>query len=168
MKKIALNSKKYPGLFALVDDEDYERVKDLGWYPLRGDDRLYVVRNPKKSKPNLKRPIQERLHRFILGIKDSNIFIDHKNGDCLDNRKENLRIASRQENGRNRLINKNNKTGFRGVSLHVKTGKYWARINIGSGSKSLGLFFTAKEASEAYENAAKEAFGDFYRPLKDK
>ena len=88
--------------------------------------------------------------------------IDHINGYGLDNRFENLREATRRENGRNRKKHKNNTSGFRGVYWHKKARKYHARIKTNEKRIHIGLFNTAEEASEAYEASAKRLFGKFY------
>ena len=90
--------------------------------------------------------------------------IDHDDNDGLNNKWENLREATNQENSRNTKRRVDNKSGYKGVSLHTKTGKWHARIMVDVGkSKSLGLFADVKDAAKAYETAAQEAFGRFRR-----
>lgn len=80
--------------------------------------------------------------------------IDHINGNKLDNRIENLRIANASENGQNiSKPNKNNHLGIRGVRKHSLVNKYQARIKINRKEIYLGLFDTIEDAIEAYENA---------------
>jgi len=83
--------------------------------------------------------------------------VDHKNGLCHDNRFINLRIATTSQNLQNKKIQKNNSTGFKGVTFHYQTKKYRARIN----NKHLGLFNTPQEAHEAYCIEAMKLFGEF-------
>ncbi len=90
--------------------------------------------------------------------------LDHKNGVKDDNRIENLREATAQENARNTGMRSHNTSGYRGV---CRNGSGWsARIGVGVRRKlkTLGNFRTPEEASAAYEAAAKEVHGDFYRP----
>jgi hypothetical protein len=91
--------------------------------------------------------------------------IDHKNNNPLDNRIENLRDCTSQQNKANRGKNKNNATGLKGVYLvkDSKTKPYGAAITVDRRSISLGKFSTAEEAHAAYEAAARKHFGDFAR-----
>lgn len=82
--------------------------------------------------------------------------IDHANGDCSDNRINNLRECSRSENQQNRAISTRNKSGFTGVSFVKKTNKWDARISINLKQIFLGNFDTAEEASDAYLSAKKK------------
>lgn len=89
--------------------------------------------------------------------------IDHEDTDEDNNAFYNLRQAGRPENGFNRGPNKNNKSGFKGVSQHGQTGKWVARIGGGGEYKHLGCFDTPEEASTAYCAAAKRIHGEFSR-----
>lgn len=89
--------------------------------------------------------------------------IDHVNQDKADNRWENLRPATRQENARNQGITARNTSGFKGVSFHKRTQKWRADIFIDGRQKSLGSFDTPEAASNAYQEAAVENFGQFAR-----
>ena len=88
--------------------------------------------------------------------------VDHIDGDQTNNRWDNLREATRSQNKYNTGIRSHNTTGFRGVYRH-EDGKFVARIKIGDKRVNLGSFDTPQQASEAYEEAAKESFGLFYR-----
>jgi len=101
------------------------------------------------------------IHRWIMGFPDG-FEIDHKNNDPLDNRRCNLRVCSHQENMFNRLINKNNKSGFKGVSFYKSTNKYRSQISINKKIKTIGYFETAEEAHEAYCKKAQELYGEYY------
>ena len=89
--------------------------------------------------------------------------IDHINGDGLDNRIANLRLASNAQNLANRGRQKNNASGYKGVHFEAWTGRYKARIQHGGKSYNLGRFDTPEEAHEAYKKAAAERFGEFAR-----
>ncbi len=98
---------------------------------------------------------------WVHGTQPSG-YIDHINGNSLDNRIENLRKATHQENLFNRGANKNNTTGFKGVR-RTKCGKrYWAEIKINRKSKYLGTFESATLAHQAYCVAAASLFGEFH------
>lgn len=88
--------------------------------------------------------------------------IDHKDRNKSNNRINNLRLCSDQENLRNRDKRKNNKTGYKNVSFLEKSGKYRARIVVDGKYKHLGYFSTAEEASIAIEEIAKDLHKEFY------
>ena len=105
------------------------------------------------------------MHRIIYFLAHGHCpkFIDHINGMKDDNRIENLRTCTNQENQRNMGVQQNNKSGYKGVSWHKQSNKYRAQIMINGKLIHLGLFDTAKEASKAYEERAKKEFGEFYK-----
>ena len=83
------------------------------------------------------------------------------------NQLSNLRACSRIQNNRNRLKPSNNTSGFKGVSECKKSGKFRAQIGNSLTGKpnQLGDYATPEEASEVYQSAARERFGDFYKSL---
>lgn len=91
--------------------------------------------------------------------------IDHISLVRNDNRIENLREATRQENSRNTGKYSNNKSGFKGVHLQKSSGKWQAKAQAENGKqKHLGYFPTPESASAAYNDFARKLHGDFYRP----
>ena len=88
--------------------------------------------------------------------------IDHIDGNPLNNAIKNLRSCTQQQNTFNRGAYKNNTSGYKGVYWHKMAKKFQAKIGINGKLKHLGLFNTAKEASEVYEAKAKELFGEYY------
>ena len=100
------------------------------------------------------------LHRVIKDVNDPNIYIDHINHNPLNNRRENLRLCTNQENQFNRRISKKSTTGFKGVSLR-KCGKYQAQIMIDGETTYLGYHQTAEEAHLAYQEASIKHYGKF-------
>lgn len=89
--------------------------------------------------------------------------IDHINSDKLDNRIENLRIATRNQNVWNTPIRKDNTSGYKGVSKVWQSNKWQAHIDVYGEVKYLGVFSTAHDAGAAYEEAAIKYHGDFAR-----
>lgn len=89
--------------------------------------------------------------------------IDHIDRNRSNNCWDNLREANHRQNGYNCGAKKNNKTGFKGVVLLTRQKKcFEAAISINGKRKSIGTFYTAEEAAEAYNNFAKSLHGEFY------
>ena len=104
------------------------------------------------------------LHRLLLKEDNPKISIDHCNGDTLNNKKFNLRKCSNRDNIRNQKIHKNNKSGYKGVCWIKDRNKWKASINIEKyKNKHIGYFKDKIEAAIAYNNKAKEVFGEFAR-----
>lgn len=97
-----------------------------------------------------------RLHRLILNIYNPSIIIDHINGDIYDNRKQNLRIVSRIQNGQNRtVLNINNSSGYRNVSWHKKTGSWMVSTRYNHKCIYWGLYKSKNEANKKAIKARK-------------
>jgi hypothetical protein len=156
MKKIPLRNRKGKiRAYALVDDEDYERVTAEGiWHYTSGSKGKSYAAHGQMGVPNF------LLHNFILGRKG----IDHKNGNGLDCQKDNLRDASNSQNLANQGKHSNNKSGFKGVSWHKGARKWYAQICVYWKVIHLGSFDNPIAAAKAYDTAAKEFFGEFARP----
>ena len=150
------------GRFATVDDEDFEYLNQWKWYLMINKQRgKYYVQARVKNENGFFETIL--MHRLILSISDPKIFVDHKFGDGLDNRKENLRICTNAENLRNKNIQKNNISGYKGVSWNARAKKYQAQIQIDRKIKYLGLFTCPIEGAKAYNEAALIHHGKFAR-----
>lgn len=108
------------------------------------------------------------MHRIILSRKlnrplDPSEFVDHINGDRSDNRRENLRVVTKQQNCSNCKTYKNNKSGYKGVTWSNGANKWRARIRVAKKEYHLGIFDTPEEAYAVYVEAAKKHFGEFAR-----
>ena len=100
---------------------------------------------------------------YIYGNDPDDLQIDHSDGNKLNNAISNLRLATNAENGRNRGVASNNRSGLKGVRLRVGTRKWEARIRVNGVEIYLGLHSTAESAHAAYCKAATEHFGEFAR-----
>lgn len=145
------------GKVALVDDEDYEYLNGFKWH-------VTSSRNYAYAGCYIKSGGRERtlilMHRFIL-CPPTSMIIDHINHNTLDNRKENLRICSKSQNGMNRMKQKNGRSPYKGVSWHSMGGKWTAQIAIDKKVVYIGLYNSEKEAALAYNNKATELYGEF-------
>ena len=102
------------------------------------------------------------MHRFIMNLKPGDKQqIDHKNRNGLDNRKENLRLTTDSLNNMNKGIQKNNTSGYRGVSLHKKYKKWRSTIQINKRVIHIGYFCNIEEAVLAYNKKALELYGEY-------
>jgi len=90
--------------------------------------------------------------------------LDHVNGIKSDNRLTNLREASRAENKCNTKRPATNTSGFKGVTWHIHTKRWVARLTINRRRVHLGYFSTADEAHTAYCTAAAQRYGRFFNP----
>ena len=142
------------GKVALISDEDYEKISKFNW---RYDGRYATSR---VSKTN---PQKLYMHRLIMDAKTGEL-IDHKNGDRLDNQRENLRIANYQNNSANCKLHSHNTSGFKGVYRFNHGNKPWrAAITFNDKQLSLGYFDSPTDAAKAYNKKALELFGEYAR-----
>lgn len=88
-------------------------------------------------------------------------YIDHINNNRADNRIENLRPATKQQNQGNASINKNNVSGYKGVCWHAQQDLWRAYIAINRKQKHLGVFKCKEDAAMMYNWAALDAFGEY-------
>lgn len=108
------------GQTVIIDDDAYSELAKNSWYLATNG---YARRGTKKNK----KTTIHYMHRQIMGYPDG--YVDHINGNKLDNRKENLRAVSASVNGHNRhVLNKNNTSGHKGVTLDKKRNKFVAEI----------------------------------------
>lgn len=152
MKKIQLSQ----GQFALVDDDDYDRLSKYKWCALKHHTGKYYA--ARTDVANNRKTI--RMHRFIMGIcDDTDKVADHINNDPLDNRKVNLRVCTKKENAKNRTSKKGASSVYLGVN--ISGNGFIARVGSGEDRKYLGYFSCEIEAAKAYDIAAKEMHGEF-------
>lgn len=154
MKEVKLTTKNK---VALVDDGDYERVTKYGWFARKHRHTFYAQATSKQSG-------YSGMHRFILGITDPAILIDHENGNGLDNRRSNLRIATNSQNHANRKVVKS-QTGFKGVWNYGTTPLplYVAGIQMRRARQRIYGFRDIDNAVRCYDAMAQHYFGEFAR-----
>lgn len=150
------------GYKVLIDEEDWERLKGYKWYA----DRQAVE---KKGKYYFRTDIHENgkkthifLHRTIMCCsKGDGTNIDHINGNTLDCRRSNLRLATVSQNGCNKPMMHYNVAGYKGVGWANRESKWRARIVINKKETHIGYFTDVVEAAKAYDRKAIELHGEF-------
>lgn len=147
----------------IVDDEDSDLLA-FNWSVVTNSaGNVYAKRgvweNGQSKLLAVHRIILERMVGYPLS---PNELTDHINGDGLDNRRSNLRLATPAQNPRNRKLQSNNTSGYRGVSLQPN-GKWRARIKLNGKFIYLGTHATPEQAHEAYKVAAIKYHGEFAR-----
>ena len=146
------------GFEAVIDVEDVHTVGQFPWCSdFRRDrrDLVYAVRaNPTGG--------QYRLHRVLMKAPDD-LVVDHVNGNTLDNRRANLRLATVGQNNANARRFRSNTTGYKGVTYSKRDRKFIAQISHEGRLRSLGYFNTPEEAFAAYVVKARELRGEFAR-----
>lgn len=147
------------GKTALVDDSDYEALMQHKWFLGCGG---YAIRHVWDGGKNR----TEHMHRVIIGKDCEGFDVDHINGDPLDNRRSNLRIATRSQNMANARPHRDG-TGYKGVTYDKRRKRYFARICQNYKQRFLGYYDTAEDAAKAYDAAAADAFGTYSRLNKD-
>ena len=151
MKEIPLTR----GYVAFVDDADYERVMAAGpWFSQIDKHTVYVRRSIRLAA---NRWTNQSLHRFILGVTDSRVPVDHVNHNGLDNRRKNLRTCTAGQSKANQRKRTGLTSRFKGVSWSKAAHKWHARIK----RKHLGFFENEIDAAVAYYRAALELYGEF-------
>lgn len=126
------------GKFAKVDNEDFDKVKDIVWSFSHGYAYNHSI---------------GRMHRFIMD-PPNDMVVDHVNGDGLDNRRRNIRICTQQQNSFN--------SRKRGCYFNNTRQRWVSEIMINGKKKHIGVFKTEAEARNAYNNKSKELFGEYH------
>lgn len=140
-------------MIVLVDDEDYDSLIDYRWR--LHENGTYAVRNSIADGHQKK----IYMHRDIMGISfDKNRYIDHIDGNKLNNQKSNLRFCTRSENNKNVKIETNrtmnSSSKYKGVGWYKKYQKWNAKIRSNNIWYNLGYFNDEVEAAKTYDKAA--------------
>jgi hypothetical protein len=140
------------GRFARVDDVDAPRILRFRWNynPDHGEGRGYAQRNVVRSG----KKTTEAMHTFLTGWP----LVDHRDGDGLNNQRDNLRSATHGQNMANRRPNHGRR--FKGA-YPLPSGNWQARINVNKTRHYLGTFPNEESAARAYDVAALAAWGDY-------
>ena len=148
------------GYITVVDALDADLAEHKWCVSSRRYATLSVLLRGKRTLTCIHNAILERvIGRALLKGEE----VDHIDGDRLNNRRNNLRLATHAQNMANRKLQKNNKSNFRGVSFHKGSQKWRAEIQKEGTKTNLGYFNTPEEAYAAYLEASNRLFGEFAR-----
>lgn len=150
MKIIKLTQSKS----ARVSDQRYDEISQYKWYALNCRGWWYAARMQHVSKG---KRIQVFMHQQILGCK----FVDHRDGDGLNNEDWNLRAATGFQNQWNRGKNANNTSGFKNVEYNPKVDRWYGRFSYKNRRFRTGGYETAEEAHKSVVAAQDKHHKEF-------
>lgn len=142
---------------AIVDDEDFALVSRYKWLPQNDKHTTYALHSGRKKRL--------LMHTLVLGTKPG-CETDHRNGNGLDNRRCNLRFATRSQNNANRKKFKTSSNRFKGVCRTVSrigTVRWRAIVSRGGRRYDAGSFIDEESAARAYDRKLLELYGEFAR-----
>ena len=144
---------------AIVDDADYDWLSQWKWHAHKArSGGFYAIRAIQENGEQF----IIRMSRQVLGLKQGDSRqADHQNHITLDNRRNNLRICTFQENSRNRESHSNTTSKFKGVSWYKPLKKWIAQITINGKVQNLGYWNMEEVAALRYDMVAIREFGDF-------
>lgn len=140
------------GKVAIVDADDFDWLNQWKWCASEQHNRWYAHQGCNGNA----------MHRVILNAP-CGIDVDHIDNDGLNNRRNNLRLATKQQNACNAKIRKDNVTGYKGVSFNKSRNKFQAKIVVNGKHIYLGLFDDKIYAAKIYNEAAVVFHGAFAR-----
>jgi hypothetical protein len=149
MRKIHINDH----VEALVSDGDFDRLSKMKWHLAHG----YAVHGIYTHGIGSR---QKAMHHYVLPQKPGFV-TDHIDRNPLNNQRENLRYATFAQNSRNSFRQRNNSSGFKGVSWLERDKRWTVWIHIDGQNRYLGSFQDKYEAAYAYNRRAIEVYGDF-------
>jgi HNH endonuclease/AP2 domain len=144
---------------AIIDIADYPIVSRYRWALLRTTEKNYYVATSLMVPGGGRKYV--KLHRLLMSVSDPDTKVDHVDGDGLNCRRRNLRLATTQQNSCNRRKHKMQTSEYKGVRL--ARDKWEASVKVKGGQIYIGRFGTEREAAMAYNEAAARLHGEFAR-----
>lgn len=137
------------GMSAIVDDHDFVRVAFSPWYARRSGNGGWSAASTRHG----------HLHRFVVGASEEQV-VSALNGNLLDCRRSNLFVTTMSVVGQRRKVQKNNRSGFRGVSYDSRRGAFASIIRYKGRKYFLGYYENARDAAIRYDDCAPFFYGD--------
>lgn len=142
------------GKEAVIDAVDLPLIQPFSWRAYPSGNTWYA-----RGRPGPFTVPETGLHTFLIR-PPSGVLVDHEDGDGLNNRRKNLRLASKSQNTANRFREQSNATGYRGIR-RLPSGRYQAYVTHQGRHIALGTFDTPEEAHQAYRLGAVKYHGEF-------
>ncbi len=148
------------GYITVVDDEDYEFLMKWKWCVALDKTKKYpyAVRNQKING----KIYRISMNRFLLGVENNKLKVDHADHCTLNNQRSNLRIATVSQNAMNKIKTRGT-SKYLGVSLHRPNNKWVARYCLNKKQITIGFYDLQIEAAKARDEIVKEVYGEFAR-----
>ena len=143
------------GVSTSLDDEDYARAKDFRWHKTANG---YVAGTVVEG--GVRRRVY--LHRWLLDAQPGQL-VDHLDGNPLNNRRTNLRLATRSQNQANRRRNRTSRSRYKGVTWHQGQQRWMARLQVNGRRITIGYFADPLQAAYEYDAFARAYFGEYAR-----
>ena len=150
------------GGFVLVDERDVPKIAERRWYTRRAKCGVSYAVSTHRTSEGRNRVIY--MHRLLCGLHlpgASHVFVDHINGDGLDNRRTNLRPCTPRENSTNKIGYITRRSRSLPVGVQLERHKFIARIGVGRNRVYLGSYDTAEAADRARRVAERAIHGEF-------
>lgn len=153
---LTINSKKHGNINFSIDEQDYDLIKKYNWTLNCIDNKFYIEAYDSDNKKRI------RLHRFLTDCPQG-LYVDHIDGDTLNNCRDNLRICTAQQNIQNSRKRTKIKTSsyYKGVCFDKSRNKYMAHITVNYKRKHIGRYDTEDQAAIAYNIEALKHHGEF-------
>ena len=146
------------GKYAIVDADDFERLNQYKWHWAHPG---YAKRLVSDRSGIRRRQVGVYMHRMVRTAPDGMV-VDHINREKLDNRKANLRVATRRQNGWNRKFKrKGGKTHYNGIRWDRNKQTWQVRLTINGRRESFGYYADEEAAAKAYDRIAKKHRGEY-------
>lgn len=141
------------GRFALVDDDLYEMIAAYSWQAVSTPSTVYAKTNSIRGLNSV------GMHQLVLSPKPP-LYPHHIDTDGLNNQRDNLELTTQQVNVRHQGGHKRSTSQFKGVCFNKTARKWHAQITVSGRKYFLGLHENELEAAHAYNEAAREYYGD--------